>query len=280
MPRIFRRRSLPESVAGGGGIGGGLDRPNEPTGMNLITQNNFDSTILETGWTGEANYTNFYTIENVGGTSRDGSPYLRLSIPAGHPQGQGFPNLSFDFSASHYNEIYYRYWLRGSPIAQFNSNVQKVLHFWGPSGAGGGISNVGLCNLFIGSSGYNCRAAFQNIESANLGGGGGTSNQVTGGSFTFNNWVRIEGYLRYNSIDTAGGADGFHRIWRYNPTSGFTAQVFAENLFWTQDVAVASRYWRSVDIDPTLPGATSGGVDAPADYDLFFDDFYVSGRAA
>jgi hypothetical protein len=254
------------------------DRPNEPAGMEFITSHDFSS-LLAPGWVGNGAYASTYAIGNDPAISLDGGPYLDLLVKQGHTGGNGFPEISFDLTqlSTRYSELYYKYWFRGTPTVQYGSNVQKLLHFWGPSGAAGALSNIGLSNLFISGSGngYNCIAAFQNAEPSNQGGGGGVSGGTTAGAFSFNEWVRIEGSLKYNTIDVAASADGHNRMWRYRPSTGSTILIASEGLLWTVDVAVQNRWWQRLDIDPTVPG---GGSDTPADYHLYFSSLYLSGR--
>lgn len=263
------------------------DTPNEPLGYQLVTQNDFTSTILAAGWTGEANYQNFYSIENDPQVSRDGNPYLRLFIQAGHAQGTGFPNLSFTGLASlKYSEVYYKFWLRISTIAPYNSNVQKLLHWWMPNGVGGTIQNIALTNSHIGATTFSMRAALQNVEPSvqlvvSPGGAGGNnpSGYAAGAGGQYNEWIRVEGNIKMNQLDDPANNDGFHKLNCYNPRTGITTLIAATNVLFTVDVPAANRYLRNVDIDPTIPGATSGGVNAPTDYNIYFSKFYISGKA-
>jgi hypothetical protein len=256
--------------------GGGL-----PAGFALAARNTFDAAILAPGWRGGAGYDRQYRIANDPAISRDGSPYLELPIPAGHRGGTGFQDLTVPLPAG-CREVAYSVWFRSTPTPPYNSNVQKLLHWWGPSGDGGQVKNVGLTNLYITARGYTVYAAFQRVEATNLGAGStnktarGISNQAAGGGFPFDTWVRLEGVLRMNDVDTPTGADGYHRITRVAPSG--TARVNAENVFWTADVPVASRTWRYLTIDPTTPGAIDVTAANPVPYTLYFDDFVAGCR--
>lgn len=256
-----------------------------PAGFRLLTRNTFDSGILAAGWTGQPGYLGDYKIESDPAVSRDGSPYLALLVPQGHAQGTGFNNLQFRFDAEQCREVAYSFWFRSTPTVPYGSNVQKLLHWWGPTGSNttGSIGNVGLTNVHIGTGGYFTRAAYQAIEPTNIGAGStgwkaaaGVSNYAQGAFFGFDRWVRIEGRLKFNTVDTPAGADGYHVITRTAP--GGVATVEAKNLLWTVDVPLAQRTWRWVDIDPTIPGSVAGGPSTPAPYTLYFDDFVVGCR--
>jgi hypothetical protein len=251
-----------------------------PAGFVLQTHNSFDQSVLVSGWTGQSGYNNQYKIKNDPTISRDGSPYLELNIPAGHRGGTGFQDLKFDFGAGGCREVAYSFWFRSTPTPQYNSNVQKLIHWWGPSGyRGGQIGNVGLTNLYITPTGYTVYAAFQSVEPANLGVGStnkqakGISNQGAGGGFPFNTWVKFEGQLKMNDVDSPTAANGYHRIIRTSPTN--VARVSAENVLWVTDVPVSSRTWRWVTIDPTIPGAIDVNAGNPVAYTLYFDDLKI-----
>lgn len=251
-------------------------------GFRLLTRNDFGGGILAAGWTGEPGYLNDYRTANDPAVSRDGTPYLELLVPAGHAQGTGFHNLSFAFPAQACREVAYSFWFRMTPTAPYGSNVQKLIHWWGPNGLNntGSIGNVGLTNVHLAPGGVYTRAAYQAIEPTNVGAGStgwkaaaGTSNYAQGAFFGFDRWVRFDGRLKFNAIDTPTGADGFHTITITAPAGVNTVE--ARNLLFTADVPVAQRTWRQVDIDPTVPGALAGGPNTPAPYRLYFDDFTV-----
>jgi hypothetical protein len=252
-----------------------------PVGFTLAARNTFDAAILAPGWAGQSGYASQYRIANDPAISRDGSPYLELPIPAGHRGGTGFQDLTVPLPAG-CREVAYSVWFRSTPTPPYNSNVQKLIHWWGPSGDGGQIKNVGLTNLYITAKGYTVYAAFQRVETTNLGAGStnktakGISNQAAGGGFPFDTWVRLEGVLRMNDIDSPTGANGYHRITRTAPSG--VARVNAENVFWTADVPVTSRTWRYLTIDPTTPGAIDVTAGNPVPYTLYFDDFVVGCR--
>jgi uncharacterized protein YjdB len=241
----------------------------EPSGMTVITQRAFNSTV-EDNWT-VPSWAGTDVLSIVSDPTAPNSPSSveQIRFPAGFGGGDS-PALTERNLGSTASTMYVSMWIKISSNWQGHpTGTNKVLHFW--------VAGLNRVFVYIDGSGSNILQPYlglQGIATAYNDGAGSTSTSVnlrpnvqgqTGAQIVRGQWYHWELVL---SVNTSGSTNGTADWWINGVQVGhYTGIGYVSSG--------QSRTWEDMKWDPTWGGL---GGTISADQFMWMDHIYISGK--
>jgi len=240
------RGSIP---AAGGGLP--LNWPNEPAGLTLKSEINWDTATPGAPWTNASTG----SIILDGSAPKSASNVLQVLYPNGMVDGTGPVNYLIEQNLG--TKLYVGFFLKVSnPWQGHSSNVNKIMFIWGAGDASSGP----VLEMYGTAEPYHLRTAlFEMGVSENY---VWADQNVTNPAFTLGTWHLIEMYMEYSTTDSS--LDGIYKVWldgtlvttytdinykhpqftavKFNPTwGGNTGELKSEDdYYWMDHIRVSN----------------------------------------